>query len=63
MTSPFFGVFGNLSAVLQADVAQVIQFPRRGTSDIAKLRVEIEQMRRIVLGTGRAGKSARLLGI
>jgi len=47
---PFFGVFGDLSAVLQPDLAQLVKFPRRATNELAELRGEVERMKRM-LGT------------
>ena len=60
---PFFGVFGDMRAALQADVAQIVNFPRRSTNDIAELRLEIEQMRRIALSTRSAEEKLEVVGV
>jgi hypothetical protein len=50
--SPFSGIFGNLNAALHylpCHTARVIQFPGHRT-EIARLRVEIEELRKTVRG-------------
>jgi len=46
--SPFFGVFGDLSAVLRPDVVQIIKFPVRRNA-IAELRAEVEEMKKLLV--------------
>lgn|SRR5262249_6186581 len=63
--APFSGLFGSPNAAPHLAFlhsARIINFPRRATSDIAKLRVEVEQIKR-TLGTWPAGEKREVVGV